>query len=150
MHTRSGLNIVYVVIAFNALTLIVECHRTQPVKMSAEILMWLSVWNEEQMIYIWSSWCHCHLFSASGSFNDFGTKYNAKIIKPTWGGDEVAVASAGPYTNHNFFGINLCVFIYLCMFHASFITEWVNCMMDSVPRLTRKRGLLISDFLSIM
>ena len=30
------------------------------VKMSDEVLAWLSVWNEVQMTCIWSSWCHCH------------------------------------------------------------------------------------------
>jgi len=29
-------------------------------RMSGEVLEWLSVWSEVQMIYIWSSWCHCH------------------------------------------------------------------------------------------
>jgi len=28
--------------------------------MSGEVLAWLSVWNEVQMICVWSSWCHCH------------------------------------------------------------------------------------------
>jgi len=28
--------------------------------MSDDMLAWLSVWCEAQMIYIWSSWCHCH------------------------------------------------------------------------------------------
>ena len=33
----------------------------QPVKIwSDEVLAWLSVWSEMQMICIWSSWCHCH------------------------------------------------------------------------------------------
>jgi len=27
---------------------------------SDEVLAWLSVWGEVQMIWIWSSWCHCH------------------------------------------------------------------------------------------
>jgi len=27
---------------------------------SSEVLAWLSVWSEAQMICIWSSWCHCH------------------------------------------------------------------------------------------
>jgi len=25
-----------------------------------EVLVWLSVWSELQVICIWSSWCHCH------------------------------------------------------------------------------------------
>jgi len=29
-------------------------------KFSDEVLVWLSVWSEVQMICIWSSWCHCH------------------------------------------------------------------------------------------
>jgi len=28
--------------------------------MSDEVLAWLSVWSDVQMICIWSSWCHCH------------------------------------------------------------------------------------------
>jgi len=28
--------------------------------MSDEVLMWLSIWSEVQMICIWSSWCHWH------------------------------------------------------------------------------------------
>ena len=31
----------------------------QPIK-NDEVLAWLSVWSEEQMICIWSSWCHYH------------------------------------------------------------------------------------------
>jgi len=29
-------------------------------KLSGEVLAWLSVWSEVQMIDIWSSWCICH------------------------------------------------------------------------------------------
>jgi len=29
-------------------------------KLSGEVMVWLSVSNEVQMICIWSSWCHCH------------------------------------------------------------------------------------------
>jgi len=29
-------------------------------KLSDEVLAWLSVWSEVQMICIWSSWCQCH------------------------------------------------------------------------------------------
>jgi len=28
---------------------------------SDEVLVWLSVWSEEQIVCIWSRWCHCHL-----------------------------------------------------------------------------------------
>jgi len=30
------------------------------IKLSDEVLTWLSVWSEVQMICIWSNWCHCH------------------------------------------------------------------------------------------
>jgi len=33
-------------------------------KLSDEVLAWLSVRNEVQMICIWSSWCHCHLITS--------------------------------------------------------------------------------------
>jgi len=33
---------------------------TRPVKLSDEVVMWLSIWSEVQMICMWSSWCHCH------------------------------------------------------------------------------------------
>ena len=29
-------------------------------KLSSELLAWLSVWMEVQMVCMWSSWCHCH------------------------------------------------------------------------------------------
>jgi len=29
-------------------------------KLSGEVLAWLSVWSEVQVICIWSSWCHYH------------------------------------------------------------------------------------------
>jgi len=32
----------------------------QAIKMSDEVLMWLSVWSQVQMICIWFSWFHCH------------------------------------------------------------------------------------------
>jgi len=32
----------------------------QPVKTSGQVLMWLSVGSELQIMCIWSSWCHCH------------------------------------------------------------------------------------------
>ena len=41
--------------AFSALTLLVWLAKT-----GDEVLAWLSVWSEVQMICIWSSWCHYH------------------------------------------------------------------------------------------
>jgi len=29
-------------------------------ELSDEVLAWLSVWSEVQVIYMWSSWCHDH------------------------------------------------------------------------------------------
>jgi len=44
------------------LTLLVGHREEHPAskKLSDEVLAWLSVWSEMQMIRIWSSWCHCH------------------------------------------------------------------------------------------
>ena len=41
----------------------------QPVKeLSDEVLVWLSVWHEVQMICKWYSWCHCHCHSIISCF----------------------------------------------------------------------------------
>jgi len=34
--------------------------RASGLKLSDEVLLWLSVWSEVQIVCIWSSWCHCH------------------------------------------------------------------------------------------
>ena len=42
-----------------------------PQKCSGEVLAWLAVWSEVQMICIWSSWCHCHpLISCSSKIQN--------------------------------------------------------------------------------
>jgi len=47
--------------AFSALTRLVVRKIIRPVKkLSGEVLAWLSVWCEVQMICILSSWCYCH------------------------------------------------------------------------------------------
>jgi len=45
-----------------ALTLLVVCQEEHPAckKLSDEVLVWISVWTEVQIVCIWSSWCHCH------------------------------------------------------------------------------------------
>jgi len=52
------------ILAFSALTLLVGRQEQHPAckKLSGKMLtwLWLSVWNEVQMIVIWSSWCQCH------------------------------------------------------------------------------------------
>jgi len=49
-------------VAFSALTLLVSHQEEHPAckKLSDEVLTWLSVWSEMQVICIWSSWCHRH------------------------------------------------------------------------------------------
>ena len=48
--------------SFSALMLLVVQQEEHPARktLSDEVLAWLSVWSEVQMICIWSSWCHCH------------------------------------------------------------------------------------------
>ena len=47
--------------AFNAVTLLLGRQEEHPAcrKLTDEVLMWLSVWNEVRIVCIWSSWCHC-------------------------------------------------------------------------------------------
>ena len=46
---------------FSALTLLVGRQEEHPVckELSDEVLVWLSVWGEVQVVCMWSSWCHC-------------------------------------------------------------------------------------------
>jgi len=46
----------------SALTLLVGQQKGHPAckNLNSEVLVWLSVWSEVQMICIWSTWCHCH------------------------------------------------------------------------------------------
>jgi len=50
--------------AFSALTLLVDLVGRQEEhsackNLSDELLVWLFIWNEVQIVYKWSSWCHC-------------------------------------------------------------------------------------------
>jgi len=47
--------------AFSALTSLLGHEEEHPAckKLSDEVLVWLSVWSEVQIVCIWSSWCHC-------------------------------------------------------------------------------------------
>jgi len=55
--------------AFSALMLLVGQQEGHPSckKLSGEVLAWLSVWSEVQVICIWSSWCHCHYIISCSS-----------------------------------------------------------------------------------
>jgi len=48
--------------AFSVLTLLVGHQEEHPArqKLIDEVLAWLFVWNEVQMICMWSNWCRCH------------------------------------------------------------------------------------------
>jgi len=49
-------------VAFSALTLLAGRQEEHPTcrKLSDEVLAWISVCSQVQIICIWSSWCHCH------------------------------------------------------------------------------------------
>ena len=49
-------------LCFIQLTLLVGRHEEHPARkiFSDEVLAWLSVWSEVQIVCIWSGWCHCH------------------------------------------------------------------------------------------
>jgi len=52
-----------------------------PVKMSGEVLAWLSVWSEVQMICIWFSWCHCHPFISCSSKIQNGLPFPCRLTQ---------------------------------------------------------------------
>jgi len=47
---------------FSTLTLLVACHEEHPAstKPSDDVLAWLPVWSEVQIICMWSIWFYCH------------------------------------------------------------------------------------------
>jgi len=68
--------------AFSALTLLVGRQEWHPVcKMSGEVLAWLSVWSEVQMICISSSWCHCHLIISCSSKIQNGLPFSCQLTQ---------------------------------------------------------------------
>ena len=76
-------------IAFSALTLLVgwqEGHLAC-IKLSGEVLAWLSVWGKVQ-ICIWPSWCHCHSLSLDS--------VKSRLILPFWYQLTRAVPDKGP------------------------------------------------------
>jgi len=48
-------------------------------KLSDEVLVWLSVWSEVQIVCIWSSWCHCHPKSPSSL-----ASFKSRLALPFW------------------------------------------------------------------
>ena len=71
----------HTVCAFTALTLLVgrqEEHLAYK-KLNDEVLVWLSLWSEVQIVCIWSSWCHYHPQTLS-SFASF----KSRLVLPFW------------------------------------------------------------------
>ena len=52
---------------------------TRSVELSDEVLVWLSVKSEVQIVCIWSSWCHCHPKIPS-SF----ASLKSRLVLPFW------------------------------------------------------------------
>jgi len=44
-----------------------------------ELLVWLSVWSEVQIVCIWSSWCHCHPKTPSSL-----ASFISRLVLPFW------------------------------------------------------------------
>jgi len=59
-HSKQHLNWFSHFGAFSALTLLAGHQEEHPAckKLSDEVLVWLSLWSEVQIVYIWSSRCH--------------------------------------------------------------------------------------------
>jgi len=56
-------------------------------KLSGEVLAWLSVWSEVQMICIWSSWCHCHSIISCSSKIQNGLPFwcrSTQVVLEKW------------------------------------------------------------------
>ena len=47
--------------------------------MSDEVLVWLSVWSEVQIVCVWSGWCHCHPKTPS-----YLASNKSRLVLPIW------------------------------------------------------------------
>jgi len=45
----------------------------------SDVLVWLSVWSEVQIVCIWSSWCHGHPKTPS-----YLTSFKFRLVSPFW------------------------------------------------------------------
>jgi len=52
--------------------------------MSDEVLAWLSVWSEVQMMCVWSSWCHCHRIISCSSKIQNGLPFSCRLTQVVW------------------------------------------------------------------
>jgi len=57
----------------------------RPVKTSDEVLVWLSVWSEVQIVCMWSSWCHCRPKTPS-SLASFKSRLVFSFLVPAYPG----------------------------------------------------------------
>jgi len=53
-------------------------------KLSGEVLAWLSVLSEVQMICVWSSWCHCHPIISCSRKSRIVYLSNAGLPRLSW------------------------------------------------------------------
>jgi len=52
--------------------------------LSGEVLAWLSVWSEVQMICMWSSWCHCHPIISCSSKIQNDLHFWCRLTQVSW------------------------------------------------------------------
>ena len=73
--------------AFGALTLLVGRQEEHPAckQLRDEVLVWLSVWSEVQIVCIWSSWCHCNPQTPS-SLASFKSRLVFTFLVPAYPG----------------------------------------------------------------
>ena len=73
--------------AFGALTLLVGRQEEHPAckKLRDEVLVWLSVWSEVQIVCIWSSSCHCNPQTPS-SLASFKSRLGFTFLVPAYPG----------------------------------------------------------------
>jgi len=72
--------------AFGALTMLFGHQEDQsaPKKLSDEVLVLLSVWSEVEIIYIRSSWCHCHPIISCFIKIQNGLNFCANLTRLSW------------------------------------------------------------------
>jgi len=107
-----------------ALMLLVGRQEGHPawIKLSGEVLAWLSVWSEVQTC-IWHSWCHCHSLSLAS--------VKSRLVLPFWYRLTRVVPDKGPF--------NGCM--YVCMLWSCYCNCFLIALrLSGQPAHWRQQG----------
>ena len=136
---------------FSALTLFVGCQEEHPAckKLSDELMAWLSICSEVQMVCIWSSWYHCHPIISWTIKIEHGFTFLVSAYLGCPGKEGVKRVSSSSYTlsfSGHFSHSSAKIFAHI--FHKSDAVCELWCSVYSVKALKVELSKFTNDKLS--